>query len=158
MPRIDDDSLADAPTEVEHEESLIEETPEPADDESVDSDDSPEVEEVKPEDFDLLEWLSGIGPAIASYPLATGGRIPLRARTSDWLDQWRKDSEDMDADERDRIFVAAHIADERVTPDSLKPLQQHSPIDWSEIVGVAIHLDTRPTNLLAPRFLPAASD
>lgn len=61
------------------------------------------------------------------------------------------------AHERERIFVAAHIADERVTPDSLKGLQEHAPTDWADIVALAIHLDTRPRNLLAPRFLPGAS-
>ena len=144
-----DDAMDAEPAEVVADEALADEA-------------APELEpesELEPEDFDLLAWLGGIGPAIAEYPLPGGGRLPMRARTGDWREQWAKDAEERDlpTDERDRIFVAAHIADERVTPDSLRGLQEHAPTDWADIVALSIHLDTRPRNLLAPRFLPGAS-
>ena len=131
----------------------------PVEDEALADEAAPDEPELEPDEFDLLAWLGGIGPVVAEYPLPGGGRLPMQARTNDWREQWAKDADERDlpTDERDRIFVAAHIADERVTPDSLTGLQEHAPADWAEIVALAIHLDTRPRNQLAPRFLPGAS-
>lgn len=115
------------------------------------------ADELQPEDFDLASWLDGIAPARAVYSLA-GRDIELQARTADWREGWLEQAKELDQDVSDREFLAAHIVDEKVTPDTLKALQAGRPVDFADMVALAIHLDTRPTNTLAPRFLPKSSD
>lgn len=142
-----DESLTDATPKPEADVALTETTPEAVD-----------PEPIKPADFDLMAWLSGIGPEVARYPLAGGGFIPLRARTMDWRLEWAKSTEDADPVERARIFLAAHIADDRITPEALEVLAEHRPKDFDEVCALALLIDDKPSNQIAPRFLPAASD
>lgn len=111
-----------------------------------------------PEDFDLAEWLNGLGPEVARYPLPGGGYIPLRARTEDWQAEWNESAKDMPKDDRDRAFLLAHVADDTITDDLLAKLQQHRPRDFMLASGLAVIVDRESSSLIDPAFLPAASD
>lgn len=142
-----DESFTDATPKPEADVALTETTPEAV-----------EPEPIKPADFDLMAWLSGIGPEVARYPLAGGGFIPLRARTMDWRREWAESVKDETDEQKALIFLAAHVVDDRVTPETLAALAEHRPKDFDDVCALALLIDEKPSNQIAPRFLPAASD
>lgn len=142
---IDDESLADGATEPVADEALTDAT-------AID-----EAPAVEPEDFDLAEWLEGIGPARFAYPL-DGRKIEMQARTLEWSTQLNEQMGDADDETKNREFLAGHFVDERITGDALKSLQVNRPIDFADMLALAIQIDTRPSGQVQPRFLLAASD
>ena len=134
-------------------EALNDPTAKPAPDEALNDAAAPE-----PADFDLLGWLSGLGPEVARYPLPGGGFIPLRARTLDWRKEWAERNADATDEERALDFLAAHVVDDRIAPESLAALAEHRPKDFDDVVALALLIDEKPSNQISPRFLPAASD
>lgn len=110
---------------------------------------------IEPQDFDLAAWLGGITPVRAAYVL-DGVTIEMQAKQADWVRQWKESAGD-DDQFNDRDFLAAHICDERVTAETLKALQEARPVDFSDMLGLAIQLDTRASNQINPRFLRGAS-
>ena len=144
MHKNDDESLADMSAKQVADEALSDmPAPEPAD-------------ELQPEDFDLAEWLQGIGPARFAYTL-DGRKIEMRSRTVDWAKSVTEAHPD-DEDAANRAYLAGHIVDDRVTAETLAALQEHRPADFAEMLTLAIQIDTRPASQIQPRFLLAASD
>lgn len=127
--------------------------------------DEPEPEqasdETAPEDFDVAGWLAGIGAVRVGYPL-DGHTVQMQSRTSDFLkelaasDDWPKGDDDDAKAEQDRMFLAAHIVG-GIPPTALVALQKNRPIDFQDLVSLALQIDTRPSNQINPRFLRAAS-
>lgn len=147
MPKkITDESLADPAVELVPDEALADATP-------ADEADA----QLEPEDFDLAEWLEGIGPARFKYTL-DGRTIELRARTIEWARELNESMPDADEDAKNRAYVAAHIVDERITAGTLASLQEKRPNDFGELLQLLIQIDTRPTSQIQPRFLLGASD
>lgn len=140
-----DESLADGATEPVADEALTDAT-------AID-----EAPAVEPEDFDLIEWLEGLGPEVARYPLPGGGFIPLRARTSDWAKQWHESVKDLTFEEKALRFLAAHIVDDAVPLDALAKMQQYRPKDFELAFGLASLIDDSSASLINPAFLPGAS-
>lgn len=143
MHKNDDESLADMSARQVADEALSD-TP------------TPELDELQPEDFDLAEWLQGIGPARFAYTL-DGRIIEMRSRTVDWAKSVTEAHPD-DEDAANRAYLAGHIVGERVTAETLAALQEHRPTDFAEMLTLAIQIDTRPASQIQPRFLLAASD
>lgn len=140
MPKITDEALSDHTVKAEADAALHEPAaPEPA-------------------DFDLVAWLSGITPVVAHYPLPGGGFIPLRARSMEWRREWAEATKDATDEDKALAFLAAHIADERVTPEMLSALAAHRPRDFDAVCSLALAVDDKPAHQIDPRFLPAASD
>lgn len=139
-------------------ESFTDATPKPEPDVALTETTASEPEPLKPADFDLAGYLAGLGPEVARYPLAGGGFIPLRSRTMEWRKEWVESTKDMTDEQRALAFMAAHIVDDRITPESLAPMAEHRPKDFDDLVALAMLIDEKPSNQIAPRFLPAASD
>ena len=140
MPKNPDESLTDVAANPEADEALTEES----------------APELQPEDFDLAQWLQGIGPARFAYTI-DGRKIEMHARTLDWAKAVADEHPD-DEDASNRAYVAGHIIDERITADTLEALQANRPNDFAEMLTLCIQIDTRPTSQIQPRFLLAASD
>lgn len=125
----------------------------------------PEVDPdgIDPEEFDLTEWLTGIGPLRVAYPLAGGRKIQMQSRTSSFLkelaasDDFPQGDDDDAKAAKDRAFLAAHVVGD-INPDVLVALQKHRPMDFQEAVDLAIAIDSKPSNQINPRFLRGASD
>ena len=140
-----------------YDEAFTDESAKPTADEAlVDQAPIESVDEPEPEDFDLAEWLQGIGPARFAYTL-DGRKIEMRSRTLDWAKAVADEHPD-DEDASNRAYVAGHIIDERITADTLEAVQANRPNDFAEMLTLCIQIDTRPTSQIQPRFLLAASD
>lgn len=147
--KIDDEALADEATEQVADESLADVTP--------DADPEPEAG-LEPEDFDLVDWLNGLGHVTARYPLPSSGWLPLRARTVDWHRQWIAEAEELSDEDKSLHYLAAHVADERVTLEHLTKLRDVYPVDFDNARGLAWMIDHEPASQIPAPFLPAASD
>ena len=140
MPKNPDESLTDVAANPEADEALTEES----------------APELQPEDFDMAQWLQGIGPTRFAYTI-DGRTIEMHARTIDWAKAVAEEHSGDDA-AANRAYLAGHITDERVTAETLEALEVNRPNDYAEMLMLATQIDTRPTSQIQPRFLLAASD
>lgn len=115
------------------------------------------VDPITPKDFDLEQWLSGLAPARAHYPLA-GVTVVLEARTTAWFQQFREDTEGQDAEETDLQLLAAHITSPELGADELRVIKRTHAPEIAEMLNLVVSLDMKPRNQLQPRFLPESSD
>ena len=116
-----------------------------------------EPTEVKPKDVSLGDWLLGIAPATAVYPLA-GRDIPLVARTADWTAELLESMKSETDAERDLAWVAGHVSDDSLTPEHIRHLREVAIGDYRALVELCQALDFKPRVMISPRFLRGASD
>lgn len=138
MPKIDDDSLADAATESE------------------------DVPDLTPEDFDFEAWLNGVRPIRAQYTLF-GQRFIIYSRSSDWRKEFEKKSKKWPSARQDAAFVVAHLEEPVLSIEQVEKLQKKCVEEAREgdingLVQLMIQIDTRPEDQINERFLLPASD
>lgn len=141
-----DETLADSPAEQVVDESLGDvETP-----------------ELKPEDFDFKEWLSGLGPLTATYSIPHGPTFKIQARTRDFLRESGlilEDGQEPDENYATRLLEAHIVEPAGVTAEELRQLGDtpgYFPY-IKEMALIATNIGHRP-NLINPHFLRGASD
>ncbi len=146
--KITDEALDAGPAEHVADESLADETA--------------EVAEPKPDEFDFSEWLSGLGPLTAEYTLPSGPTFTLQARTRDFIREQglALAKDDPVPDDHALRFLAAHIVHpEGVSVDDLKRIGD-TPGYTDGVQAMAIlasQLSYQPSTV-SPRFLRGASD
>lgn len=120
---------------------------------------TPEAEELDPAEFDLAEWLDGLEPLKAEYPLGNGRTITVQARTPDWIDAFREQSEaeELDVRESDLRWLTEHIVGD-VTVEQVRKLREMRGNDYVQLIELAMSLYTQPERQVTARFLPGASD
>lgn len=151
MPKkITDESLADVAEKQPVDESLADET-------------APETEDgAGPEEWDFAEWLDGLAPLTATYPLPNGKTFILQARTRDWLREnglLLAEGEEVRDDLAARMVAAHIVKPSGVTAERVAKMAEtpgYMPI-IVELAELCMLLDFRPQQI-TPRFLRGASD
>lgn len=146
--KIADEALDAGPAERVADESLADETA--------------EVAESKPEEFDFSAWLSGLAPLTAEYTLLNGPTFTLQARTMDFLRENDLVLEKGDAVPEDHAlrFLAAHIVEpEGVTVEALEKIGDTPGYTQGvqQMAILASQLSYQPSTV-NPHFLRGASD
>lgn len=110
-----------------------------------------------PDDFNVEDWLDGLGPLQRKVTIA-GKTFTLRSRTRAWRAEQDEALKDLEPDDRGMIILAGHVVSPAVTPQQLLRLGESRPGDLDMLARLAIELDTLPEAQISPRFLPVASD
>lgn len=145
--KIDDEALDAGPAEQVADESLADEATEA---------------ELQPEEFNFAEWLSGLRPLTATFPLPGGPSFTLQARTMDYLRENDLVLEKGDPVPEDHAlrFLAAHIVEpEGVTVEALEKIGDTAGYTQAiqQAAILASQLSYSPSSV-SPRFLRGASD